>query len=282
MKRKGKVIGVLSVALMMSMVAVLSANTKTEANACFFKKNVTIYTGNANADGFDTSKVKIRPSAKNIVKALQSKEAVASDVKVNSFKDGGANLTLDLNLAYAQDVATSGTAGEYIKVGCVVNTFLDAYDATNITITVEGKSWETGHSVYDAPLQKYKSNAVEVTEAKVYVGNANADGFDVKTVSIQELNADTLMDALKSNGAVANGVVVNSFKQDGGVVALDLNSAFANDVCSYGTAGEYIKIGSVVNTFLDAFNAQKVQITIDGQVFESGHAIYDEPMGRFN
>ena len=90
------------------------------------------------------------------------------------------------------------------------------------------------------------------------------------------------MDALKANCAVANGVVVNSFKQDGGVVALDLNSAFANDVCSCGTAGEYIKIGSVVNTFLDAFNAQKVQITVDGQVFETGHAIYDEPMGRFN
>ena len=34
-------------------------------------------------------------------------------------------------------------------------------------------------------------------------------------------------------------------------------------------------VGSVVNTFLDAFQAESVYFTVDGQILESGHVIYD-------
>ena len=41
-------------------------------------------------------------------------------------------------------------------MGCVVNTFLDAYNVDTLTITVEGKAWESGHIIYDKPLSRYK------------------------------------------------------------------------------------------------------------------------------
>ena len=49
-----------------------------------------------------------------------------------------------------------------------------------------------------------------------------------------------------------------------------------------GTAGERMMVGSVVNTFLTAFDkVDKVSILVSGQIFESGHVVYDEPMEFF-
>ena len=68
---------------------------------------------------------------------------------------------------------------------------------------------------------------------------------------------------------------------EGGEITLDFNEAFAQRIRSTGTAGEYILMGSLVNTYLDAFNAATVTVTVEGGVWESGHVIYDMPMGRF-
>lgn len=54
--------------------------------------------------------------------------------------------------------------------------------------------------------------------------------------------------------------------------------AFQNQRKSYGTSGENMLLGCVVNTFLDAYKAETVFITVDGGILESGHAIYDFPL----
>ena len=71
---------------------------------------------------------------------------------------GKATLEADFNDALRQSLLPMGTAGEYVLMGCVVNTFLTAYQADAITITVEGEVLETGHSVYDQPLTFYPEN----------------------------------------------------------------------------------------------------------------------------
>jgi hypothetical protein len=40
-------------------------------------------------------------------------------------------------------------------------------------------------------------------------------------------------------------------------------------------------LGSLVNTYLSAYQAETVLITVEGQILESGHVIYDFPMGYF-
>ena len=46
-----------------------------------------------------------------------------------------------------------------------------------------------------------------------------------------------------------------------------------------GTSGELMVTGTVVNTLIDAFDVEYVSFTVDGEIFESGHVIYDFPMG---
>ena len=48
-----------------------------------------------------------------------------------------------------------------------------------------------------------------------------------------------------------------------------------------GTSGERMVIGSVVNTLIANYEVETVSITVEGDIWESGHVIYDSPMGFF-
>ena len=148
---------VLGMATVMVAAGIFATCGAVKANASSPKSyTITLYKGNDNADGFVTSKVTIKnKTAYSILKELKAIGAVANNVKANSLEFEGKDLVLDLSKEFAADVSSSGTAGEYIKVGSVVNTFTDAYNTKTLTITVEGKSWESGHAVYDGPLGKF-------------------------------------------------------------------------------------------------------------------------------
>ena len=77
-------------------------------------------------------------------------------------------------------------------------------------------------------------------------------------------------------------VSVNSFTIDNDQITVDFNKAFGGVVNSMGSSGELMIVGSVVNTFLDAFQAKSFYFTVEGKTFESGHVIYDFPMSFFS
>lgn len=276
MKKQMK-FGVLGLVALLAVVAVSASLTKTKADASAAKSyKVTLYKGNSQATGFDTKTVTIKNlTAYSIIKELKAYGAVAKNVKAKSLDFKGKRLVLDLSKEFAKDVANSGTAGEYVKVGSVVNTFIDAFKVDTLTITVEGKAWETGHNVYDGPLSKYAYNIA------LYVGNANADGFEIINTQIVNRTAYSIINELKAAGSVAKGVKANSLEFVKGKLVLDLSKEFAQDVASTGTAGEYIKVGCVVNTFLDAYDVDTLTITVEGKAWESGHIIYDKPLSRY-
>ena len=122
----------------------------------------------------------------------------------------------------------------------------------------------------------------EVLTITIYHGNANADGFETTEFEVEAMNTDVLMEKLIEVGALNEDVVLGSMQfKDGGLV-LNFNDAFADQLNTMGTSGERMMVGSVVNTFLTAFNkVDKVSILVGGQTVESGHVIYDEPMGFF-
>ena len=62
---------------------------------------------------------------------------------------------------------------------------------------------------------------------------------------------------------------------------VDFNGAFGVYVSSKGTTGEYYTIGSIVNTFLDAYGCEKIKITVEGNTLETGHNDYPGYMDRF-
>lgn len=272
-----KKFGVVGLVMVLLVVVVTISSSKLSVGASAPKSyTIKLYKGNEMATGFTTKTVTIKNlTAYSIIKELKAIGAVAPNVKANSLDYKGKYLTLDLSKEFAEDVNKAGTAGEYAKVGAVVNTFIDAFKVDTLTITVEGKSFESGHCIYDGPLEKYTNTIA------LYVGNNNADGFDVINVDIDNLTAYSILKELKMMNVVDSKVKANSLEYVNGDLVLDLSKEFAEDVASCGTAGEYIKIGCVVNTFIDAFNVDTLTITVEGKSFKSGHATYDRPLNKF-
>ena len=112
----------------------------------------------------------------------------------------------------------------------------------------------------------------------VYYGDENAEKLLCKEVQVAQINTSAIIEQLISAGVLCEGVAVNELEQNGTSLVVDFNQTFADLICSMGTSGEYIIVGSTVNTFLNAFHAQSMTFTINGEILESGHVIYDFPM----
>ncbi len=113
----------------------------------------------------------------------------------------------------------------------------------------------------------------------VYTPNEAYDGFF--TTEVQE-GTLTAMEALINAGVLTEDVTVNGIAMEGTHITVDFNSAFADLINTQGTTGERMIMGCVVNTFLSANNAQTMTITVDGEILESGHVVYDFPMEYFS
>jgi len=69
--------------------------------------------------------------------------------------------TLDMNAAFAEALSRTGTLGEALLMGCLVNTILTYFELDSITVTAEGQVLQTGHETYDYPLTFYGNSYLE-------------------------------------------------------------------------------------------------------------------------
>ena len=90
-----------------------------------------------------------------IVQALIEKRVLADDVMVNQVTVSGSGLALDMNEAFLMQVYTMGTTGERMLIGCLINTFLSAYDCEYVMLTADGKIINSGHAEYSEPLYPF-------------------------------------------------------------------------------------------------------------------------------
>ncbi len=115
-----------------------------------------VYVGNEEQGGFAMIEIDTAEwTPEMLLSSLAEEEVMPQDVKVLSFEQDGDHLTLDLSKEYQEYVSSSGTAGERVAVGSMVNTFLDAYNAQTITVLVEGAALDIGHSDNSGPLSWY-------------------------------------------------------------------------------------------------------------------------------
>lgn len=130
-----------------------------------------------------------------------------------------------------------------------------------------------------------QSTMDETVVVKVYYGNVDGTAFESSEVQIASLSPEAVLDALVSQGALTADVAENSFTmstvEGKASIELDLNSAFATYVSNMGTTGEYYTVGSLVNTFLDAYECEQIRITVDGNALSTGHAEYPGYLSRF-
>jgi len=90
------------------------------------------------------------------------------------------------------------------------------------------------------------------------------------------------LSALLADRVLSDGAILLSAWREGDTVHLDMNEAFAQRLRSLGSAGERLTLAAVVNTALDYFDgAGSVVLTAEGAAPETGHDIYDYPIGYY-
>ena len=131
-----------------------------------------------------------------------------------------------------------------------------------------------------------ESEKSQEEQLTLYLPNENADGWNVTKNQIEQLTPDIIIGQLVGAGAIPDSVTVVSFGEDQGenglILKLDLSSNFAEGLLNMGTAGEYLTMGAVVNSFLDTYQADGIEITAGGTVIETGHTSFEGVLNHFD
>lgn len=135
------------------------------------------------------------------------------------------------------------------------------------TTAVEGSSFSA--------TEETENDIIQMT---VYYPDENAISFLTKIVEGEQL---TFLEAMIEAGVLNEAVEINTITREDTHLTIDFNGAFRDLVCTMGTSGERMIVGSVVNTLIENYSVETVSITVDGETWESGHVIYDFPMGFF-
>lgn len=161
-------------------------------------------------------------------------------------------------------------------------------DATDITEEKDSeakKKEDTAEKAEDT-TKETESEKSQEEQLTLYLPNENADGWNVTKNQIEQVTPDIIIGQLVGAGAIPDSVTVVSFGEDQGenglILKLDLSSNFAEGLLNMGTAGEYLTMGAVVNSFLDTYQADGIEITAGGTVIETGHTSFEGVLNHFD
>lgn len=149
-------------------------------------------------------------------------------------------------------------------------------------VTTGTGSQENVAAQSDTEGQAGESNAVSFS---LYSSNDDATGLVQETVEVAALTPENVLAVLIERGGLQGDIRILGFEQaeDNGtrVLNIDFSQEFGTYVGSMGTAGEWTIMGSVCNTFLNAYGCEKVKITVEGGVLTTGHKEYKGYNGYF-
>lgn len=130
-----------------------------------------------------------------------------------------------------------------------------------------------------------KSETSASKEITIYVSNEDATAFDTKTAELEQVTPELVLDELIENGVLTEGIEILDFqtsKVEGeDAIEIDFNDLFSQYLTGKGSTGEYYCLGSVCNTFLEAYDCEKVKVTVEGEELATGHNVYSGYMGMF-
>ncbi|MBQ8586266.1 MAG: GerMN domain-containing protein [Butyricicoccus sp.] len=123
-------------------------------------QSAVVYLPDENAENLVATEIEITIPAEadpaadisELVAALTAQNALPAGSGVVS-AELGEPVKLDMNAAFGAGMMSTGTTGELLYLGALVNTVLDYADAESVLLTVEGAPLETGHNIYDEPIR---------------------------------------------------------------------------------------------------------------------------------
>lgn len=150
-------------------------------------------------------------------------------------------------------------------------------EVSNFVGSVEEK---VGLSEGEEQVEVEDENLVEVI---VFYPDSQVEYFLEEGVYIPKTGdwVQEVMQALVKKGIIPEEVVVNQYVVEQMCLTIWLSEEFEEFINQFGTSGEYMYMGSVVNTLLIAGELEEVEIRIGEGYLETGHAIYDMPLGWF-
>lgn len=120
----------------------------------------------------------------------------------------------------------------------------------------------------------------------IYCGDEAAEHIVQQTIHVDEVTEQVLMTELTAALNMDEAVELKelTFGMHGGdrVALLDMNQAFADYLNRLSSAGEFIVMGSLVNTFLDCYQCDLLMITAEGKVLSTSHEVYEEYLEMYD
>ncbi|MDD7641919.1 MAG: M56 family metallopeptidase [bacterium] len=131
-----------------------------------------------------------------------------------------------------------------------------------------------------AAEREQQNNGVPLT---VFYANDTAEFLLSKTVAVSEINAGEIIGQLQEAQVLGGDTILLRMEiGSDGCMILDFNNAFGQQLGMYGSSGEYLMVGSTVNTFLEAFpECDRAQIFIEGEPCSYGQMDYSKPFAQF-
>ncbi len=124
--------------------------------------------------------------------------------------------------------------------------------------------------------QLFSALALETPErADIYYGD-----FKKASMPIDELNEHTLAAALRTAGVLPSDVEINVFINNGEHLAIDFSKGLTDYLNGLDEAGEHLTLSCIVLTYLDAYSADNITMTVDGAVLATGYGTYDFAITR--
>ena len=150
-------------------------------------------------------------------------------------------------------------------------------------------TWNQTPSASSAPATaSTTATTARKTQIQLYYADAQCDFLQTRTVELNELTPETLLQVLQANGMLDKGVKMQNWlatdRDDpyrDTVLTLDLTKAF-QDQLSANAATEHTILASLVNTFLDAYRATEITLTADGKPLKAKTVQTSEPFTYMN
>ena len=95
-----------------------------------------------------------------------------------------------------------------------------------------------------------------------------------------EANEYSLIAALRAAGVIDYETQLTSFTRDGDHLVLDFGSELITMLNGLDIDGEHTALNCIANTFLDAFGAESITFTVDGNALSTEKASYDYAIGH--
>lgn len=117
------------------------------------------------------------------------------------------------------------------------------------------------------------------TAGCVYAPDEYGEKLEKQRVKMQDRSERTVLAALKDAEVLNRDIEILSYKKKNQTITIDFNEAFGLYFRTMGTTEESLKMEAVAKTFCENLGASKFAFTVEGEILETGHQVYDQVIG---